>query len=127
MKNVDEMSPKELRALADQKEQNLPVKEGFLKHNLYYLEDVNEYFYYDDYDFGLVTDEQKTQVIKNLKPNFKLVIPKGTRFECVIINNTEIWCEDHVNNWGVRDASKTWAKEHLENIREIKQNKKTKK
>jgi len=105
MKNADLMTPEELRALATEKEKNeVPVKTGTLKHDLYQL----EHPYTDEFSLNTLSR------IRNIKKKmFRLVLEKGTEFICYMFEGEELWFEF---NGTVEEATAEWAHQHLENI-----------
>lgn len=118
MKDADQMTPEELRELADEKENDgKVVKTGMLKHDLY------EGFYdrnrYEHIDFGhwLITKDQRDRLIEDFKRELCLVLPKGTKFVALKFGNEISWFDDI--NYGCENQSEEWANENLENIIEI--------
>lgn len=107
MKSLEEMTPQELRELADKKEEDKykPVKQAELKHDLYY---VKENMACD----WLVTSERKDEIINDM---FTLVL-KGTEFECYTIDGIDNWYD--IDGFDI-DKPADWVEEHLENIRNI--------
>ncbi len=111
------MSPEELRALADKKEQeSTVVKIGYLKHDLYscyrdkYIH-IRDQFYRGFYNIEKhIIDD----LIKNVSTAFKITAKQGTKFVCYIVEEKESWFDDE--NIGIEDMPKEWAEEHLENI-----------
>lgn len=122
--NVDanNMTPTELRKLADQKEEeNKVIKEGFLKEDLYsfsnsYAGDAGLSFRKTDEDW-LSRRVDRDRIIQEFINSFELVLPKGTRFVAFRYNGTIHWFDDI--NYGVEEADEDWAEKHLENIRDI--------
>lgn len=116
--NTDYMTPQELRELADKKEIISKIRKiGFLK------EDIYEFDFrgldYEDCEFGydnLCTLKQKDEMINYFLKSFKVVIQKGTKFNCYI-DKQEEWYDDV--NYGIEMKSKEWAEKHLENIQEV--------
>lgn len=113
MKNADEMTPKELRDLAREKEKLAakPFQEGYLKHDLY------ESDIYPDED-GLYTKDD----IQEYFDSFEIVLPKGTRFVCRMVTDNSI---EDVEVWYDADEKKyefvgDWPLYHLENIKDLK-------
>lgn len=106
--NINTMSPQELRALADKKEQESKVQKiGYLKHDLYSLD--------MDYDLsrslkeGLfcIEKSEKEKIEKKIKSLFKVIAKKNTKFVCFIIDDEECWFDDE--NIGIENMSQEWA------------------
>lgn len=98
-------------AKREKEEVNKPYKKGNLKHNMYYLNDLE---YEMDSEF-VVTAEERIELINLFKENFNL-IKKGLGFTCYLNEEgQEEWCD---NGPGCCvDYPKEWADEHLENIK----------
>ena len=112
MKNADAMTPAELRALAEEKEnESRVVKTAVLKHDLYY---VGEYEVRFDIPDCFLTDEG-IENIKNQVEQLKQspIIPKGTVFSCYLSYGQESWC-DALGE--VEGKDEYWAAKHLEDI-----------
>ncbi len=97
-------------------EENMPIKEGFLKEDLY--EYVNDDDWMDNIPFWLYTIKEKNKAIKEVSNSFKKVLKKGTRFVCFLDKGAESWYDDPAI-FGVEDMDEKWAKLYLENIRKI--------
>jgi len=133
MKNADLMTPNELRALAKAKEKSINeedkvVKTGILKHDLFcypidfgYNDGVS-YYYPANWP---ATKKEIRDIILNFKNRCCVILPKGTKFLCFIVDGEESWYDEE--NRVVVDTTKEWAEEHLENISEILQSRQKKK
>jgi hypothetical protein len=121
MKDPKFMTPAELRALADKKEkESKPVKEGFLKHDLYnFVSWGTRFDLVDAVNKGLYFREEQEidEVLDNLRCFKKRIMMKGTKFVCLVRDGRESWFDDI--RYGVEDMNSEWANHHLENIREI--------
>jgi len=103
---------------------NKPIKEGFLKHDLYGFNsqytgqptsfDINCYC---DVDVYSMTKEEANDVIENFKAHIIPYIKKGVRFVCYRYNNRDWWYDDI--NYGLEQLGNIWAAKHLENVRDI--------
>lgn len=91
-----------------------PKKIGFLKEDLYKVEDL-EYYIYERF----FSTSEKEQLIEHFKSNIKLVLSKGSKFVCYIRNDQEQWFDDH--NCGIEYMSEEWAAKYL-NIQGLKKN-----
>ena len=116
-KSIDQMTAAELRALADEREEqenNTPKKKGFLKKSIYIFE--------DDIEFREklreeLTAEEGDKLIEEFRSRFKCVVPKGTEFHCFKDGNSYGWFD--TIGWGIEDRGEEWAAEFLENIQEF--------
>jgi hypothetical protein len=88
------------------------VKVGFLKQDLY---DFKPKHGIDA--FWLSTTTKRDQLIENFKNAFKMVMDKGTKFECFKVNGQERWYDSL--NYGIMDMDEKWAAEYLENIQSV--------
>ena len=82
MKNINEMTPDELRNLADKiekRERKKIYKIGYLKEDKYFL-DVCGDFGGIDILSELTKEQIDNSIIPNIKNIFKLEIPKNTKF-----------------------------------------------
>lgn len=116
MKNADEMTPEELRRLADEKEfeeQYKVVKTGILKHDLYYIDE--DPIKVSTNGVGVVTKERWDEILKNLLKT-EPCLEKGDTFECYLEDGEEYW---HDEDGYVEGESAEWAKEHLD-VEEVK-------
>lgn len=118
MKSIKDMTPEELRKLADEKEDELNsvIKEGILKHDIYHhgIERITPSQYLD-WNF---TKDEFDQFINNISNHMlKLMIPKETRFICYNDCGIEFWTDDI--NFGI-EADNDWAEKHLENIKDLR-------
>jgi len=117
MKDADQMTPEELRELADQKEaEGKIVKKGVLKHDLY-ESFVGKQYYPIDFGHWLITEEQRNETIEDFKKELPLVLKKGTPFVGLNFENGISWFDDI--NYGCEDQSEEWANKNLENIVEV--------
>lgn len=111
--DIDKLSPKELRDLADKMEEPVLIKEGFLKKDLYQFtsETGMPYYYNNDYDW--IFDKQAmNNMISEFKERFENVLPKGTRFVCYRdYEGNEMWYDDI--GYGLDNKDNEWAKENL--------------
>lgn len=129
MKTLDEMTPAELRKLADKKEElypDKPVKEGFLKHDLYYCRDGWDTFDPGEYAYWVMTKKVRDEAIKKFADSFGITLSRGTRFECYTDcdGDYEMWYDcggKRGRSLRVKEADGDWAKEHLEKIRPVGQ------
>lgn len=136
-KRIEEMTPQELRDIADKKEREAhfnaidanikvlsdkrePIKQGFLKHDMYKVID-NNITVHDaglkecrSNDFELVTSECKQKIVDLFDEQFKLALPHGTRFVCFIEHEQERWYDQ--GSGYVKGGSIYWAEQHLENF-----------
>lgn len=122
MKNAEDMTPDELRALADQKEagtKRKPVKRGVLKHDLYFIDsnaqrDIDELFG----SYTLTWDDMHT-AIKDVTDHAP-VLCSGSEFLCYLVHGIEKWWdnEDEVAQ-GIECEDSNWAEEHLEDIVDV--------
>lgn len=118
--NINSLSPKELRELADKKElEDRVVKIGYLKEDLYD-------FHSNGNGNGIVfrrnwaklcwlnTKKEKENIIKDFKSRFELVLPAGTKFVCFLYEGREEWYDDV--NYGLEGMDAAWAEKYLEKI-----------
>lgn len=112
------LSPKELRELADKKEaENKVAKVGYLKCDLYnFNSDAswNGICFKKSTDFWLYTEKTKDKIIKEFIDRFSMVLPKGAKFVCFVIDGEDQWFDDV--NYGVEGMDAKWAEKWLENI-----------
>lgn len=123
------MSPDELRALADQKEQEAkPLKHATLKHDLYRF-DSDSGFPYGTIRLAipdkfkhhwLYTKEERDEILEifksQIEENFELTLKKDAKFMCFSYEGTEQWEDVEFNEV---EADDTWAKTHLTNIKKL--------
>ena len=109
------MTPDELRALADKKEEERIRKIGFLRCDLYTTDNHFDSRYFDD-DW-IFTSDVKDQYIKEFEAGFELALPKGTKFVCYIEDGEESWFDDI--NYGAENLDKAWADKYLEKVEEL--------
>lgn len=110
-KLADSMTPEELRALADKKEEEArwkTIKRATLKHDLFLLREKRIY--------GNWVNEKELEEIKN---NLYIMhVPKGTEFECIMLDNKwNMWFD--CDGVGLEEMSDEWANENLENIESV--------
>ncbi len=117
MKDIDihEMTPAELRALADEKEkiQKRLIRIGFLKENIYTVPPTD----YDGPEAGLYTESQKATAIKNFIEDFNRLGNKGDKVvcsPCPYVNMSE--CKT-IFGEELGFLYERWIKENLENVR----------
>lgn len=121
--NIHNMTPAQLRALADQKEQenHQPTHVGYLKHDLYeshFDENVNltcglkGFWLYNQREMEMA----RRKLSKKIKESFKLVLHAGTRFDRYFIDGCAAWTDSE--NFGVQEMCDDWAHEYLEGITE---------
>jgi hypothetical protein len=123
--DANSLTPAELRALADKKEQeSTPIKEGFLKVDLYdfdaqYSSDPPGRYQIpeEQLDFWLFTKQQQKEIIKNFTESFSKVLSKGARFLCFLDDGKEDWYDDV--GYGVEAMDADWAAKYLEKIRKL--------
>lgn len=114
------MTPAQLRELADRKETEAKVKKtGQLKCDLYHYRSQDRYsvFRFAFPPHGLFTKKEIDDLVKEFRGNFECVLKKGTKFECYIVDDRERWFD--AVNWGIEEASESYASEYLENIKEV--------
>jgi len=110
-KSLSQMTPAELRLLADKKEKESKViKTAFLKHDLYNFDPDKVELLPQWY----ITKEQIEAQMSNIKMGISLILPKGTEFECYLVNGKESWFD--TANYGIEDMPEDWAKQNLENF-----------
>lgn len=117
--NVDKLSPKELRDLADKLEEPVLIKEGFLKKDLYqFLSETGmPYYYNNDYDW-LFDKQAMKDMILDFTGRFEIVLHKGTRFVCYRdCEGNEDWYDDI--GYGLDNKDNEWAKQNLCKIRNL--------
>lgn len=105
--NAEDMTPEELRALANLKEQEQEqfriTKIGYLKCDLYtYVPQPERWF---------CTLEEKEEWCRD---SFTLLYPKGSQFLCTIYEGEESWVYDKDPDGD--DWDTLWAEKFLENI-----------
>lgn len=109
MKTIEEMTPKELRELADQKEREDYMKiykTAELKHTLYEVDGGWLFEIKSKYQF---TENDVDKIKKNL---FSIALERGTKF----YKYQDGW-GDHKAGF-IETAGDGWAEENLINIRE---------
>jgi len=116
--NVNSMTPEELRALADKKEEEAKqIKKGTLKHDLYYYHGQGS----DQLKMEVRLQDvlMTKQMVEDTRKAFEKVLEKhidklekGTPFVCYKNDGEESWYDDV--NFGIEDMSSEWAKENLE-------------
>lgn len=119
--NANQMTPKELRELANKKEkEDKPIKFGYLKCDLYAFQSTVGYngihFYKMKNVEFLQSKEQKDELIKEFASRFIKVVSKGDRFECYLDDNIETWWSEFGD---VESMDSEWAEKYLENITKI--------
>lgn len=119
MKNADEMTADELESLAKQKreQENKPIKEGFLKCDLY---EQNPYWRFQMPDSTqFANPEEIEEMLKDINESFFCrVLPKGTRFICYY-NAGRQWNLWQNDTFQVVNVSDEFAEKFLENIKDI--------
>lgn len=122
--DANTLTPAELRALADKKEQeSIPVKEGFLKFDLHSFHEQysgfapGKYQIFQKHNFWLFTDKEKAEIIKDFTERFTKVLNKGDRFVCFLEDGRETWYDDE--GYGVEAMDTDWANKYLENIKAL--------
>lgn len=98
-----------------QKEEDQKAKKiGYLKHDLFILNDWNP-----EEDLDLLFDEKaKSKIILKFQKAFELVAHKGAQFDCYIDEyNQEQWYDQE---YGIEGVSSEWAKKHLTKIKNVK-------
>ena len=119
MRDAETMTPQELRALAEMKEQeDRVVRRGELKHDLYSFNDGSTKFDYMNHGFNdfYFSEETKGMVIDKFISLFEPVLKKGTPFVAYYDKMSDCcnWYDDV--GYGIEDKDDDWAKEHLTNI-----------
>lgn len=119
--DANSLSPDQLRALADQKEQEAKVRKiGFLRHDLYDFPSVVGYsglhYHRGDIQFPL-TPAERDDAIKKFTRGFKMILPRGLRMNCYLIDGEEVWSDDDGNLEIINDAR--WVEKHLERVEEV--------
>lgn len=113
------MNSKQLRELADKMdEEDIVRKIGYLKEDYYSFDsDGNGFVFSQPYtDFWLLTKKEKIKLINQFESKFELVLLKGTKFNCYVIDGKECWFDDV--GYGVEMMNSKWAEKNLENINE---------
>lgn len=127
--DANQMTPDELRALADEKEeQSKPIKKATLKHDLYRF-DSDSGFPYGTVRLAipekfknhwLYTKEERDEILQffksQIEENFILTLEKDAKFLCFSYEGTEQWEDVEFNEV---EADDNWAKTHLANIKRI--------
>lgn len=119
MKTLDQMTPSELRELANKKEkESKACRVGFLKHDLYYKAHLMTDDDVFEFEYGVMTLSEVKKAIEDFKNKFELVLKKGTKFLSYMRNGEEYWfdCANH----GLEDMSLKWANKHLMLIQTVK-------
>lgn len=122
MKNINEMTPKELRDLADKieaKEKEKIYKIGYLKKDKYFC-DLS--FSYNGIDImsELTLEQINHIIIPNIKNAFKLAIPANTKFTATsspYANSPFLWTAIIDGNNIMRCDD--WAYNNLINITDV--------
>lgn len=118
-KKIEDMTPAELRKLADEKEQqeiNRIIKVGYAKEDIYSLpvEGSGRLTLTLDTPYWFGTKDVVEELINNLRNESKVIIPKGHKFECFRGHcGEDVW--DSVNS-ELENMEDAFAKEFLENI-----------
>lgn len=125
MKKLEDMTPNELRKLADEKENEewVEIKEGFLKEDIYSMNCLNDYLKYNTkIDINFITETEKRKIERDFD-QFEKLLKKGTRFLCYDFKEEgQLWFDDV--NCGIEEQSNDWAEKYLENIRKLQKEKK---
>ena len=115
MKTLEEMTPDELRALADKKEKMnkdeplKPVKTGKLKHDLYTV-NPNDFF-------NLVAT--KKELSDFVCKGAELVLSAGETFLCYLVNGgVEEWADS--DECYIEFETAEWAAANLIDIKDVK-------
>ena len=122
MKDLNDMTPDELREYANQKEKQeedgKAIKTAEAKYNLYYINKDNLKNIMDDisYDWIISIDEIDS-LLSQIKGEIELIISKGDDFEC-INEDGDSWY-DLTSGW-VEGFDEEWAKIHLTNIKDLR-------
>ena len=128
--DANQMTPDELRALADEKEeQSKPIKKATLKHDLYRF-DSDSGFPYGTIRLAipekfkhhwLYTKEERDEILENFKSQindcFKHTLDNGTEFLCFKYDGKEQW--EDADFGEIEGADNNWAKTHLTNIKKL--------
>jgi hypothetical protein len=119
MKDANQMTPEELRALADQKEEGeKPIKTGELKHDLYCFDSNAVKYHMNNMEYWMVTKEEVDLFIATVeKLCCSLDLKKGAKFICFLEDGGESWYDDV--NYGVEGVGADWAEKHLTNIKKV--------
>ena len=119
MKTPDKLrqQARELIELAEQmeSEQNKPIKEGFLKEDLFEFVG-NAYNIILDHsdDYGLITADNISKMHLDFK--FDKMHSKGDRFLCYSDTLSEYWIAKDKIQW---EFTPQWAEQNLENIKSL--------
>lgn len=105
-------------------DEDKPKKRGFLKHDLYFLDQRYPEVKIDLTDIvkengwflttghiNTIIEQCKSQLYAGIKA------PKGTPFDCYISKGREEWYD--ADGIGIEDYSADWAKKNLENISQV--------
>lgn len=113
MTDINNMTPDELRALADkrEKEEQFKVyKTGYAKENMYCAD-----LYIDPVD--LYTETELSDLLQEFEDSKECVIEKGALFECLMPHGKEEWF-DTVGGY-IEGEGEEWAEKYLENIKDV--------
>lgn len=116
MKTLDQMTPDELRALANQKEKedsNKIVKVGYLKEDLYHFIKTGLLDVLNRTDWFLSKNKVE-KIFLEIKSHFEIILKAGSKFDCYLEEGEESWYDS--SNAGVECMSAKWATKYLENI-----------
>ncbi len=121
MKDANQMTPEELRALADQREFDIVdkvIKTGELKHDLYYFDFKDVSSLAQDMEFWATKEELDIFIkdVMSLAPSLNL--KKGDSFSCYHYSYEDMWFDD--DGVGMEEMPNEWAEKHLINIKDVK-------
>lgn len=106
-----ELTDEELELILEHRrkstKQYIPVKRGYLKHNLYTSLTSRE---------GAITEDKLKTYIEKFKKSFTIDAKKGDEFLCYKYDDKEIW-SDVNSNYEI--SGESWLSENLENIQSI--------
>ena len=111
--NIENMTPEQLRKLADsieEEQNNKVVKIGYLKHDLY----INYSVRLPENHTFIYTKKTFDKFIDKIKNEFD-ILKKGTKFICFF--GEDGWFDNI--NYGLECLDDKWAEENLERIEEI--------
>ena len=115
----------DLKARDKEEESQKPKKYGVLKHDLYFLDSryAEVKFSLEDIvneDGWWLTREQILNIVEQIKDELlsEICAPKGTKFDCYIDNEDELWYDSE--GVGIEECDKRWASKNLIDVKEVK-------
>lgn len=116
VKKLEDMTPAELRAYADEKEQELNkpklIKTAVIAKNIYILYDERDIWdYIRNVEGNFIDEEQIDKILQNIKDGCKIATA-GEECKCVLDYGEEVWyCEENdLEDWDKETAEK-WIKD----------------